>query len=92
MGNYFGISDRYCTYLQGIVSKVSDGTAVNYRPGAMESTATRNKINWAVDEAVGAEVTIVVMGNNGNLEGEEGEAIDSERESKIGRASCRERV
>ena len=79
MGNYFGISDRYCTYLQGIVSKVSDGTAVNYRPGAMESTATRNKINWAVDEAVGAEVTIVVMGNNGNLEGEEGEAIDSER-------------
>ena len=79
MGNYFGISDRYCTYLQGIVSKVSDGTAVNYRPGVMESTPTRNKINWAVDEAAGAERTIVVMGNNGNLEGEEGEAIDSER-------------
>ena len=79
MGNYFGISDRYCTYLQGIVSKVSNGTAVNYRPGVLESTPTRNKINWAVDEAVGAEKTIVVMGNNGNLEGEEGEAIDSER-------------
>ena len=79
MGNYFGISDRYCTYLQGIVSKVSDGTAVNYRPGVMESTPTRNMINWAVDEAAGAERTIVVMGNNGNLEGEEGEAIDSER-------------
>ena len=79
MGNYFGISDRYCTYLQGIVSKVSDGTAVNYRPGVMENTPTRNKINWAVDEAAGAEKTIIVMGNNGNLEGEEGEAIDSER-------------
>ena len=79
MGNYFGISDRYCTYLQGIVSKVSSGTAVNYRPGCMESTPTRNAINWAVDESVGAEKTIVVMGNNGNLEGEEGEAIDSER-------------
>ncbi len=79
MGNYFGISDRYCTYLQGIVSKVSNGTAVNYRPGVLESSATRNTINWAVDEAVGAEVTIIVMGNNGNLEGEEGEAIDSER-------------
>ena len=79
MGNYFGISNRYCTYLQGIVSKVSSGTAVNYRPGVLESTPTRNAINWAVDEAVGAEVTIVVMGNNGNLEGEEGEAIDSER-------------
>ena len=79
MGNYFGISNRYCTYLQGIVSKVSSGTAVNYRPGVLESTHTRNAINWAVDEAVAAEVTIIVMGNNGNLEGEEGEAIDSER-------------
>ena len=79
MGNYFGISDRYCTYLQGIVSKVSDGTAVNYRPGVLESAPTRNTINWAVGEAAGAEKTIVIMGNNGNLEGEEGEAIDSER-------------
>ena len=79
MGNYFGISDRYCTYLQGIVSKVSDGTAVNYRPGVMESMPTRNSVNWAIGEAAGAEKTIIVMGNNGNLEGEEGEAIDSER-------------
>lgn len=79
MGNYFGISDRYSTYLQGIVSKVSNGTAVNYRPGVLENTPTRNAINWAVDEAAGAEKTIVIMGNNGNLEGEEGEAIDSER-------------
>ena len=79
MGNYFGISDRYCTYLQGIVSKVSNGTAVNYRPGVLENAPTRNAINWAVDEAAGAEKSIIVMGNNGNLEGEEGEAIDSER-------------
>ena len=78
MGNYFGISDRYCTYLQGIVSKVSSGTAVNYRPGCLESAPTLNTINWAVAESAGAEKTIVVMGNNGNLEGEEGEAIDSE--------------
>ena len=77
MGNYFGISDRYCTYLQGIVSKVSDGTAVNYRPGVLENTPARNSTNWAIGEAAGAEATIVVMGNNGNLEGEEGEAIDS---------------
>ena len=79
MGNYFGISDRYSTYLQGIVSKVSDGTAVNYRPGVMESAPTRNKMNWAVGEAAGAEACVLVMGINGNIEGEEGEAIDSER-------------
>ena len=79
MGNYFGISDRYSTYLQGIVSKVSDGTAVNYRPGVMESAPTRNKMNWAVSEAAGADACVLVMGINGNIEGEEGEAIDSER-------------
>ena len=79
MGNYYGVSDRYCTYLQGIVSKVSDGTAVNYKPGVLENQPTRNAMNWAVGEAAGAEASIIVMGNNGNLEGEEGESIDSER-------------
>jgi beta-glucosidase len=44
----------------------------------LENTPTRNKINGAVDEASSADVTIIVMGNNGNLEGEEGESIDSD--------------
>ncbi|MBP5367151.1 MAG: glycoside hydrolase family 3 C-terminal domain-containing protein [Bacteroidales bacterium] len=78
MGNYFGISDRYCTYLQGIVSKVSSGTAVNYRPGVLENTPTKNELNYAVGEAARTQYTIIVMGNNGNLEGEEGESIDSD--------------
>ncbi|MBO4371979.1 MAG: glycoside hydrolase family 3 C-terminal domain-containing protein, partial [Bacteroidales bacterium] len=78
MGNYFGISDRDCTYLQGIVSKVSSGTAVNYRPGVLENTPTRNELNYAVGEAARTQYTILVMGNNGNLEGEEGESIDSD--------------
>ena len=78
MGNYFGLSDRYCTYLQGIVGKVSSGTAVNFRPGVLENAPALNKVNWAVGDATTAEKTIIIMGNNGNLEGEEGEAIDSE--------------
>ena len=78
MGNYFGISDRYCTYLQGIISKVSSGTAVNYRPGVLENTPTKNELNYAVGEAARTQYTIIVMGNNGNLEGEEGESIDSD--------------
>lgn len=77
MGNYFGVSHRYSSYLQGIVSKVSNGTSVNYRPAFMQITPDLNTMNWAVDEAVAADYTIVVMGNNGNLEGEEGEAIAS---------------
>ena len=77
MGNYFGLSNRYSTYLQGIVSEVSDGTSVNYRPGFMQITPELNDMNWAVRESSEAEVAIVVMGNNGNLEGEEGEAFAS---------------
>jgi beta-glucosidase len=57
---------------------VSSGTAVNFRPGVLENAPALNKVNWAVGDATTAEKTIIIMGNNGNLEGEEGEAIDSE--------------
>jgi len=77
MGNYYGLSPRYSTYLQGIVSKVSNGTSVNYRPGCMLVTPELNEMNWTPGEAAGADYTIVVMGINGNIEGEEGEAIAS---------------
>jgi beta-glucosidase len=78
MGNYFGVSNRYSSYLQGIVSKVSNGTTVNYRPAFMQITPELNNMNWAVREASEAEYVVVVMGNNSNLEGEEGEAIASD--------------
>jgi beta-glucosidase len=85
MGNYFGLSNRYCTYLQGIVSKVSNGTSVNYRPAFMQITNELNNMNWAVRESSESEVAIIVMGNNGNMEGEEGEAIaSSSRGDRVG--------
>lgn len=75
MGNYYGLSDTYSTYLQGIVSKVSEGTSVSYRTGFMLTEPPKNDINWATGDAVDAEVAIIFMGNNGNTEGEEGESI-----------------
>lgn len=77
MGNYYGLSPRYSTYLQGVVSKVSNGTSVDYRPGFMLITPELNDKNWAIGDCRGADYTILVMGNNGNTEGEEGEAIAS---------------
>lgn len=77
MGNYYGIAKHYSTYLEGIATKISAGTALNYRPGVQESAKTLNSVNYALDEAVVADAVVVVMGNCGNLEGEEGEAIDS---------------
>ena len=78
MGNYYGVSDRYSTFLQGIVSKVSVGTSINYKQGFMPMTPNLNAVDWSIGEARGAAYTILVMGNNGNTEGEEGDAIASD--------------
>lgn len=77
MGNYFGLSNRYSTYLEGITDKVSNGTSVNYKQGFMLTTKNLNDMNWSVNESRSAQVSIIVMGNNGNIEGEEGDAIAS---------------
>ena len=78
MGNYYGISDHYSTYLQGIVSKVSDGTNVNFKPGyTLVPTKDVNPGNYATSQAATADYTIMFMGNNGTTEGEESDAISS---------------
>ncbi len=78
MGNYFGISDHYSTYLQGIVSKVSDGTNVNYKPAyTIVPTRDVNPGNFATAQAAQADYTIMFLGNNGTTEGEESDAISS---------------
>ncbi len=78
MGNYYGISDHYSTYLQGIVSKVSDGTNVNYKPAyTIVPTRNVNPGNYATAQAASADYTIMFMGNNGTTEGEESDAISS---------------
>lgn len=75
MGNYYGLSSHYTSYLEGIVNKVSNGTSVTFRPGFLLADASKNDMNWAVGDAAEADVAIVFMGNNGNTEGEEGESI-----------------
>ena len=77
MGNYFGVSNRYSTYLQGIADKVSDGTSINYKLGFMSYQPSVNTMDWALNEARTAEVCVVFMGISGAFEGEEGDAIAS---------------
>ena len=78
MGNYYGISDHYSTYLQGIVSHVSDGTNVNYKPAyTLVPTKDVNPGNFATSQAATADYTFMFMGNNGTTEGEESDAISS---------------
>ncbi len=78
MGNYFGVSNRYSTYLQGIADQVSSGTSINYKLGFLPLQANLNDIEWGIGEAKSTEVCIVVLGNTGAMEGEEGDAIASE--------------
>ena len=77
MGNYYGVSPRSNTFLQGIAAKVSGGTSINYKIGILPTTPNMNPADWTVGEVRAAEVAIVVIGLSGIDEGEEGDAIAS---------------
>ncbi len=78
LGNYYGLSSNLVTILEGITSKVSIGSSVNYSPGILFNTPTLNPIDWTTGAAKGADAIIVALGISGLIEGEEGESIASE--------------
>lgn len=78
LGNYYGLTSSTQTILDGIVSKVSPGTTINYKSGVLPFRDNVNPIDWSTSEAGKSEVCIAVMGISGLLEGEEGEAIASD--------------
>lgn len=75
LGNYYGMSSSLSTILEGITSKVSVGTTIDYKPGIMPHQPNINPIDWTTNSARGADACIVVLGISGLLEGEEGESI-----------------
>ena len=77
MGNYYGISSRMVTYLEGIAERVSVGTKIYHMYGFQGTCPTLNPINYAIREATLKDVAIVSIGMSGLLEGEEGDAIAS---------------
>jgi beta-glucosidase len=77
LANYYGISDNLSTMLEGIVSSVSNSTAVRYVQGNLLDRPNVNPMDWYSEEAETADVTIACMGITQLLEGEEGEAIAS---------------
>ncbi|WP_152285416.1 glycoside hydrolase family 3 C-terminal domain-containing protein [Flavicella marina] len=77
LGNYYGLTSSTQTILDGIVSKVSPGTSINYKSGVLPFRKNVNPIDWTTGEAGQSDVCIAVMGISALLEGEEGEAIAS---------------
>ena len=77
LGNYYGLSNKLVNILEGITSRVSAGTTVDYRMGAQESVDNINPVDWASGGAKNHDATIVVLGISQLLEGEEGESLAS---------------
>ncbi len=77
LGNYYGLTSNTQTILDGIVSKVSPGTSINYKSGVLPFRKNVNPIDWSTGEAGKSDVVIAVMGISALLEGEEGEALAS---------------
>jgi beta-glucosidase len=77
LGNYYGMSARVVTFVEGLVGRAEEGTAVEYRPGVLDTMANLNPIDWATGEARNSDVIVAVVGIDPKMEGEEGESIAS---------------
>ena len=77
LGNYYGINNNFVTIMEGVAGQIQPGSQMQYRPGALLDRPNVNPIDWTTDEAKNVDVTIVVLGLTGVLEGEEGESIAS---------------
>jgi beta-glucosidase len=77
LGNYAGVSPSLITFLEGIVERVSPGTALEYRVGCPATGEGAPGINYTFGAAAAADVVIAIAGLDPTLEGEEGDAVAS---------------
>jgi beta-glucosidase len=86
VGNYAGVPSRPVTVLEGIRQAVSPGTKVLYTPGCdivrNEDTVWGVRADDGFAEALAAvdraDATVLVLGINNRIEGEEGSATQSQ--------------
>lgn len=77
IGNYHGLGGNLVTLLEGVVSKVSPITRVNYRAGTLINQPNKNNGDNYSGMAKSADATIIGLGLTIVMEGEENEAIGS---------------
>jgi beta-glucosidase len=78
-GNYYGISPRFVTILEGLAAKVQDkfGISIEYRQGCLQYDENHpSNVPFGVSGSV--DLVIAVLGLDGAMEGEEGDAIASD--------------
>ncbi|MDR0721280.1 MAG: glycoside hydrolase family 3 C-terminal domain-containing protein [Treponema sp.] len=79
LGNYYGLSPRLVTILEGLAGKVQDKYGINleYRQACLQYEANHPS-NLIFGEAHEKDLIIAVFGLDGAMEGEEGDAIASD--------------
>ncbi len=77
LGNYFGVSSRLVTLLEGVTEFAAEGCRVVYRPGCPLQGPPAPGVNYTYPTAAESELTIAVLGLDPSLEGEEGDAVAS---------------
>jgi beta-glucosidase len=77
IGNYYGSNPRIVTPFEGVAGRIGKNVTLDYRPGVLLDRKNINPIEWGIFEAHKSDVTIAVLGIDGSLEGEEGDALAS---------------
>ena len=78
IGNYFGTPSRYTTILQGIKEKVTGKIELFFAEGCPLKEKSEEGFGEAIRIAKKADVIIMVLGISPRIEGEEGQAIESD--------------
>ncbi|MDR3248693.1 MAG: glycoside hydrolase family 3 C-terminal domain-containing protein [Treponema sp.] len=78
-GNYYGITPRFVTILEGLAGKIQDKFGINmeYRQGCLQYDENHpSNVPFGVSGTT--DLVIAVLGLDGAMEGEEGDAIASD--------------
>lgn len=77
LGNYYGVSPRLVTFMEGLVARVPEGCRLKYRPGCPISQEGAPGVNYTFGAAAMSEVVVAILGLDPTLEGEEGDTVAS---------------
>ena len=78
LGNYYGVSSRLVSVLEGIAAR-SDGPGAIKVSYSLSAYPTRLPQALQLGESWGADVVVACLGIDGTIEGEEGDAVDSDQ-------------
>ncbi len=77
LGNYYGVSSRIVTFMEGLVARAPEGCRVMYRSGCPLSQPGAPGVNYTFGDSAMAEIVVAVLGLDPTLEGEEGDTVAS---------------